>query len=99
MCLSPALKNFVIFKRAVFEFSIYYTINISLSNYFEGCIVTMEGGILIIKERGMDMAKQNEYVAAELSQNLVSELKSFEEKLSEQSHKNLVVIAYEKDEE
>jgi hypothetical protein len=59
----------------------------------------MEGGILIIKERGMDMAKQNDYVAAELSQNLVSELKSFEEKLSEQSHKNLVVIAYEKDKE
>lgn len=45
------------------------------------------------------MANQNEYVAAELSQNLVGELKSFEEKLSEQSHKNLVVIAYEKDEE
>jgi len=44
------------------------------------------------------MANQNEYVAAELSQNLVSELKSFEEKLSEQYHKNLVVIAYEKDE-
>jgi hypothetical protein len=46
----------------------------------------------------MIMANQKEYVAAELSKNLVSELKSFEDKLSEQSHKNLVVIAYEKDE-
>jgi hypothetical protein len=45
----------------------------------------------------MIMENQNDYVAAELSQNLVSELKSFEEKLSEQSHKNVVVIAYEKD--
>ena len=59
----------------------------------------MEIEILYLKEGAMIMAKQNEYVAAELSQNLVSELKSFEEKLSEQSHKNLVVIAYEKDEE
>jgi hypothetical protein len=53
----------------------------------------------MIREGAMIMANQNEYVAAELSQNLVSELKSFEEKLSEQSHRNLVVIAYEKDEE
>jgi hypothetical protein len=53
----------------------------------------------MIREGAMIMANQNEYVAAELSQNLVSELKSFEEKLSEQYHKNLVVIAYEKDEE
>jgi hypothetical protein len=51
------------------------------------------------REGAMIMANQKEYVAAELSQNLVSELKSFEEKLSEQYHKNLVVIAYEKEEE
>jgi hypothetical protein len=44
------------------------------------------------------MNKQNDYVAANLSSNLVSEIKSLEEKLSEQSHKNVVVIAYEKDE-
>lgn len=43
------------------------------------------------------MDKGNEYVAAELSQQLLSELKSFEEKLSEHSNKNLVVIAYEKE--
>jgi hypothetical protein len=43
------------------------------------------------------MENQKEYVAADLSQNLVSEIKLFEEKLSEQSQKNLVVIAYEKE--
>lgn len=53
----------------------------------------------MFREGAMMMANQNEYIAAELPQNLVSELKSFEENLSEQSHKNLVVIAYEKDEE
>jgi hypothetical protein len=43
------------------------------------------------------MDKQNDYVAADLSSKLVSEIKSLEEKLSEQSHKNVVVIAYEKE--
>jgi hypothetical protein len=43
------------------------------------------------------MPKNNDYVAAELSNNLVSELKLFEEKLSEESQKKLIVIAYEKD--
>lgn len=45
------------------------------------------------------MRNKNEYVAAELSHQMVSELKSFEVKLSEQSNKNLVVIAYEKEAE
>ncbi|WP_156774240.1 hypothetical protein [Fictibacillus arsenicus] len=39
------------------------------------------------------------YNAADLPENLVSELQSFEEKLSNQSNKKLVVIAYEKDSE
>ncbi|WP_281368180.1 hypothetical protein [Neobacillus endophyticus] len=43
------------------------------------------------------MDKQNQYVAAELSPNLVSEIKSLEEKLSEQANKEVVVIAYEKE--
>lgn len=45
------------------------------------------------------MENSNEYKAAELSQRLVNELKSFEEKLSDQLDKNLVVIAYEKEAE
>lgn len=44
------------------------------------------------------MENDKDYTAAELSPNLVNEIKSFEEKLSEQSHKNVVVIAYEKEE-
>ena len=43
------------------------------------------------------MEKENHYAAAELSPNLVSEIKSLEEKLSEQANKDVVVIAYEKD--
>jgi hypothetical protein len=42
--------------------------------------------------------KNNHYTAAELSTNLVSEIKSFEEKLSEQTNKKMVVIAYEQEE-
>ena len=45
------------------------------------------------------MPKNNDYVAADLSNNLVSELKLFEEKLSEESQKKLIVIAYEKDDD
>jgi hypothetical protein len=45
----------------------------------------------------MKMNQENQYVAAELSPNLVSEIKSLEEKLSEQVNKEVVVIAYEKD--
>ena len=44
------------------------------------------------------MDQENQYVAAELSPDLVNALKSFEEKLAEQTHKKVVVIAYEKDE-
>ncbi|WP_210367578.1 hypothetical protein [Bacillus sp. REN3] len=36
------------------------------------------------------------YTAADLSDHLVDELKSFEEKLREQSSKDVIVIAYEK---
>ena len=43
------------------------------------------------------MEKENHYAAADLSPNLVSEIKSLEEKLSEQANKDVVVIAYEKD--
>ncbi|MFG6494821.1 hypothetical protein P8610_05645 [Fictibacillus sp. UD] len=45
------------------------------------------------------MDQNKEYAAAHLSEDLVSELQSFEEKLSGQSNKNLIVIAYEKDSE
>jgi hypothetical protein len=52
----------------------------------------------IIKNKGeMTMDELKDYVAADLSSNLVSEIKSLEEKLSEQANKEVVVIAYEKD--
>ncbi|MGZ4160541.1 MAG: hypothetical protein ACXVNF_07070 [Neobacillus sp.] len=44
------------------------------------------------------MDKENHYVAASLSTNLINEIQSLEEKLSEQTHKKVVVIAYENDE-
>ncbi|WP_187119004.1 hypothetical protein [Bacillus marasmi] len=43
------------------------------------------------------MDKDQQFVAADLSPNLVSELKSVEEKLSRQADKEVVVIAYEKE--
>ncbi|WP_462413642.1 hypothetical protein [Neobacillus sp. Marseille-QA0830] len=43
------------------------------------------------------MNREQEYVAADLPSNLVHEIKSLEEKLSGQSQKEVVVIAYEKD--
>ena len=43
------------------------------------------------------MDKENQYVAASLSPNLVNEIQSLEEKISEQEHKKVVVIAYEND--
>lgn len=43
------------------------------------------------------MDKKNDYVAADLSSNLINELKSFEERISEETNKDVVVIAYEKD--
>jgi hypothetical protein len=45
----------------------------------------------------MIMDEIKDYVAADLSSNLVNELKSLEEKLSERTNKEVVVIAYEKD--
>jgi hypothetical protein len=45
----------------------------------------------------MIMDELKDYIAADLSSNLVSEIKSLEEKLSEQANKEVVVIAYEKD--
>lgn len=44
------------------------------------------------------MDKENHFVAASLSTNLINEIQSLEEKLSEQTHKKVVVIAYENDE-
>lgn len=43
------------------------------------------------------MEKNQQFVAADLSPNLVSEIKSIEEKLSRQSDKDVVVIAYERE--
>ncbi len=45
------------------------------------------------------MNNENNYVAAELSPSLVNRIKSFEETLSEESNKKVVVIAYEKDDD
>ena len=45
------------------------------------------------------MEKDIHYAAADLSPNLVSEIKSLEEKISEQANKNVVVNSYEKDSE
>ena len=42
------------------------------------------------------MDKEN-YVAADLTSNLVTEIKSLEEKLSEQANKEVIIIAYEMD--
>ena len=43
------------------------------------------------------MDKDNQYVAASLSPNLINEIQSLEEKISEQANKKVVVIAYEND--
>lgn len=42
------------------------------------------------------MTKENNYTAADLSAHEINELKSFEEKISQQANKEVVVIAYEK---
>ncbi|HYK71887.1 MAG TPA: hypothetical protein VEV44_01985 [Pseudoneobacillus sp.] len=44
------------------------------------------------------MDKNNHFVAASLSPELISEVHLLEEKLSEQTNKKVVVIAYENDE-
>lgn len=43
------------------------------------------------------MQKENDYTAASLSEDLVNEVKSFEDKLGKQVHKDVIVIAYEKE--
>jgi hypothetical protein len=50
-----------------------------------------------ISQGVMIMDKKNQYVAASLSPNLINEIQSLEEKISEQAHKKVVVIAYEND--
>lgn len=45
------------------------------------------------------MEKEKEYVAADLSSDLVDEIQSLEQRLSEEAHKRVVVIAYEKEDE
>jgi hypothetical protein len=45
------------------------------------------------------MEKENDYITAELSPELVNEIKSLENRLSEEAQKKVVVIAYEKDDE
>jgi hypothetical protein len=45
------------------------------------------------------MTSDQDYAAANLSQDLLDELKSFESKLREDANKELIVIAYEKEKE
>lgn len=51
----------------------------------------------LLLEGVIRMEKDNQFVAADLSPNLVSEIKSIEEKLSRQSEKDVIVIAYERE--
>ncbi|WP_442600105.1 hypothetical protein [Neobacillus sp. D3-1R] len=44
------------------------------------------------------MDKDNNFIAASLSPELISEIHLLEEKLSEQANKNVVLIAYENEE-
>ncbi|MGE7767198.1 hypothetical protein [Peribacillus sp. NPDC096540] len=43
------------------------------------------------------MISEQDYTAANLSQDLLNELKSFESKLGQDANKELIVIAYEKE--
>ncbi|MCO0598822.1 hypothetical protein ACFY5J_11310 [Peribacillus butanolivorans] len=45
------------------------------------------------------MIPEQDYTAANLSQDLLNELKSFESKLGQDANKELIVIAYEKEKE
>ncbi|WP_289320887.1 hypothetical protein [Peribacillus simplex] len=45
------------------------------------------------------MTSDQDYTAANLSPDLLNELKSFESKLGEEANKELIVIAYEKEKE
>lgn len=42
------------------------------------------------------MENESHYIAAELNPIIINDIKSFEHKLSEETHKKVVVIAYEK---
>ncbi|MEH7503723.1 hypothetical protein V7152_17200 [Neobacillus drentensis] len=44
------------------------------------------------------MDQENQYIAADLSNQLIGEIKSLEERLSEEAHRKVIVIAYEKEE-
>lgn len=46
---------------------------------------------------GRTMSTDQDYTAADLSPNLLNELKLFEGKMREESNKELIVIAYEKE--
>lgn len=43
------------------------------------------------------MNPEQEYTAANLSQNLVDDLQNFENKLRDEANKNVIIIAYEKE--
>lgn len=43
------------------------------------------------------LQEENDYTAASLSEDLVNEVKSFEDKLGKQVNKDVIVIAYEKE--
>lgn len=43
------------------------------------------------------MTSEQDYTAADLSPDLLNELKLFEGRLREEAHKDLIVIAYEKE--
>ncbi|MBK5445292.1 MULTISPECIES: hypothetical protein [Peribacillus] len=45
------------------------------------------------------MISEQDYTAANLSQDLLNELRSFESKLGQDANKELIIIAYEKEKE
>jgi hypothetical protein len=47
----------------------------------------------------MKIMNNNDFKAANLTENLVDEIQSLEEKISQQANKKVVVIAYEQDSE
>jgi len=76
------------------------TVNLNKAYFFEiskSCITRAEQRKNYPLKGVMRMEKDNQYVAADLSPNLVSEIKSVEEKLSRQSEKDVIVIAYERE--
>ena len=45
----------------------------------------------------MTMRPEQDYTAADLSQDLIDDLKSFENKLRDEANKDIIIIAYEKE--